>query len=219
MPVRKPGILGAEVIIVKAWGRALRSFWARRGFYVLLVVCLMAVAGAAVYARTRLIAAPVPQSGRAGAYPAAAGVPTPSPSPSPSPTPAPEEALLWPVSGREILRDYSDQPAWYAPLGLYETHPGVDIRTAAGTAVVAAADGVVTRAGYDARRGYLVETREGELVLRYANLAKSLQVSPGDRVRRGQALGTVGSSAPDARVTGPFLYFEAFRGGARVALP
>jgi murein DD-endopeptidase MepM/ murein hydrolase activator NlpD len=64
-----------------------------------------------------------------------------------------------------------------------------------------------------------VETREGELVIRYANLAKSLQVSPGDRVRRGQALGTVGSSAPDARVTGPFLYFEAFRGGARVALP
>ncbi len=206
---------------MKTWAIAMRRFWARWGFYVLTAVCLVLIAGAAVYARRRvaspsgasgLAASPaVPAAILATAQPEAAVV-------APAGTPAP--ALLWPVSGRVVLRDNQDQPIWFEPLGLYETHPGVDIAAAQGETVLAAADGVVARAGFDPQRGYMVETDgEGGLVLRYGNLSKDYQVSPGDRVRRGQEIGKVGASAPSAGVMGPFLHFEAFRGGTWVALP
>jgi murein DD-endopeptidase MepM/ murein hydrolase activator NlpD len=65
----------------------------------------------------------------------------------------------------------------------------------------------------------MVETKgEGGLVVRYGNLLKPLAVAPGDRLRRGQKLGNVGTSAPSAGVMGPFLHFEAFRGGSWVEL-
>jgi len=109
---------------------------------------------------------------------------------------------------------------WFEPLGLFETHPGVDIVAKEGEEVLAAADGTVASAGFDPQRGYMVETQaEDGLVVRYGNLTKGIPVSPGDRVRRGQPVGEVGSSAPPAKVIGPFLHFEAFRGGAWVALP
>ena len=201
---------------MKGWADALERFWKRRGFYALTALCLLLIAAAAVFGRARLFRAPDGNAARAGAAPAAAiGTPA-AQTPAPAQTATP---LLWPVSGRTIKRDYAPEPVWFEPLGLYETHPGVDIGAAAGEMVVAAADGVVTRAGYDAQRGYTVETEDGGLVVRYGNLARGLEVSPGDRVRRGQTIGAVGASAPVAKALGPHLHFEAFRGGARVALP
>ncbi len=217
MPVRKRRILGAEAMDMKVWRSWLARFWKARGFYILTALCLAMVAGAAVYARGRVAPAP--------AAPSAAGASAPAPAaaalaPAPAPTVTPAPALLWPVSGRRILRDDQPEPAWFEPLGQYETHPGADIAAEAGEEVAAAADGTVAFAGFDPQRGYLVETRaEDGLVLRYGNLSRNLRVSAGDRVRRGQAIGAVGESAPSAAVLGPFLHFEAFRGGARVALP
>jgi murein DD-endopeptidase MepM/ murein hydrolase activator NlpD len=118
-----------------------------------------------------------------------------------------------------ILRGYSEQPVWFEPLGLFETHPGVDISAPVGEAVLAAADGVVSYAGFDPQRGYMVEAQgQDGLVVRYGNLRKPLTVSPGDRLRRGQTVGNVGSSAPSASLAHSFLHFEAFRGGDWVAL-
>jgi murein DD-endopeptidase MepM/ murein hydrolase activator NlpD len=204
---------------MKAWMGAFEKFWARRGFYVLTALCLALVAGAAVYLRGR-VAQPAGDSGRA---PAAAAVavataePEPAFTPAPTSTPAP---LGWPVTGRTILRGYSAAPVWYEPLGLYETHPGVDIASQLGEQVTAAADGTVAFAGFDPQRGYMVEISSADkLTTRYGNLSKDFQVSAGDRVRKGQAIGFVGASEPSAGAAGSFLHFEAFRGGARVALP
>lgn len=206
---------------MKAWKDAILRFFRKRGFYALTALCLILVAGAAIYARGRIVS-PRAEAGRAPAAEAAAvatarpdeaGVPAPA---TPTPTPAP---LKWPVTGREILRGYSEEPVWFESMGLFETHPGVDISAQLGEEVLAAADGVVSFAGFDSQRGYMVETEgEGGLIVRYGNLAKPLIVSPGDRLRRGQPLGSIGASAPSAGVTGPFLHFEAFRGGSWVAL-
>jgi murein DD-endopeptidase MepM/ murein hydrolase activator NlpD len=186
---------------------------------VLTAVCLVLVAGAAVYARGRM-ASPSGEAGRAPAAAAAAVAttrPEPTPAPMPSATPAP---LLWPVTGRGILRDYSEAPVWFEPLRLYETHPGVDIEANSGEEVAAAADGTVSFAGFDPQRGYMVEIRSVDgLTARYGNLSKDFRVSTGDRVRKGQPLGVVGASDPSAGAMGQFLHFEAFRDGARMALP
>ncbi len=202
------------------WKGAL-GFVRAKGFFLLAATSLILIAGAAVYARTRLIAPAAPESGNASARLAAAAAsvspPTASPSPVPSPTPEP---LSWPVSGREVLRAEATQPVWVEPMGAYETHPGVDIRAEEGEDVLAAADGTVASVGYDPRWGYMVAVQSADgLVTRYGNLSKATPVSSGDRVRRGQSVGTVASSAPSARVIGPFLHFEAFRGGVTVALP
>ena len=206
---------------MKALKEAVLRFFKRRGFLALTALCLILVAGAAVYARGR-IASPRVEAGRAPAAPAAAvatavsealRVSAPA---APTPMPAP---LLWPVAGREILRGYSDAPEWFEPLGLFETHPGVDIAASLGEEVLAAAEGVVSFAGFDPQRGYMVEARaEDGLVVRYGNLVRPFAVSPGDRLRRGQPVGSVGTTAPSAGILGPFLHFEAFRGGSWVAL-
>lgn len=206
---------------MKAWMDKLRGFWARRGFYLLAAACIALIALAAVYARGRLFPAAPPRAAQVEAVREASGDAAPAPSAGALPTPAatPAPALGWPVSGREILRDYAGEPVWFEPLGVFETHPGVDIRAAEGEAVLAAADGLVWAAGYDPQRGYMVETRDGDLVVRYGNLRKGPAVRVGERVRKGQRIGWAGASAPGTDALGFFVHFEAFRGGERIALP
>ena len=84
-------------------------------------------------------------------------------------------------------------------------HTGVDLIAPPGTAVVAAAGGVVATVAYVAEYGNIVEVdHDNGLTSRYAHLAKSL-VRVGDVVMKGQNLALVGSTG---RTTGPHLHFE-----------
>ena len=84
-------------------------------------------------------------------------------------------------------------------------HTGVDIIASPGTAVVAAAGGVVAHSGFMAEYGLVVEVdHDNGLTSRYAHLSKSL-VKVGDVVMKGQLVAQVGSTG---RVTGPHLHFE-----------
>jgi len=84
-------------------------------------------------------------------------------------------------------------------------HEGIDFLAERGTAIHAAADGVVSFAGYHQQYGYMVDVDHGnDLVTRYAHCAK-LFVKEGDIVQRGLKLALVGSTG---RSTGPHLHFE-----------
>jgi murein DD-endopeptidase MepM/ murein hydrolase activator NlpD len=97
--------------------------------------------------------------------------------------------------------------------GEREFHKGLDIVTATGTQVQAPADGVVTRAGRFGDLGKTLDIAHGYgFVTRYAHLSQIL-VSPGRSVRRGEAIGLVGSTG---RSTGPHLHYEVFRDGRQV---
>jgi murein DD-endopeptidase MepM/ murein hydrolase activator NlpD len=89
-------------------------------------------------------------------------------------------------------------------------HEGIDFLAERGTAIQAAADGVVSFAGYHRQYGYMVDIDHGnDLVTRYAHCSK-LFVKVGDIVQRGLKLGLVGSTG---RSTGPHLHFEVrFKG-------
>ena len=92
-------------------------------------------------------------------------------------------------------------------------HRGVDIVSEPGTAVVAPADGVISRAVRVADYGKMVDVSHGfGFVTRYGHLSEIL-VRPGQRVRRGEIIGRVGSTG---RSTGPHLHYEVFRDGRRV---
>jgi murein DD-endopeptidase MepM/ murein hydrolase activator NlpD len=92
-------------------------------------------------------------------------------------------------------------------------HSGLDFTAPRGTAVQAAAGGVVIFAGRMHEYGNAVEINHGDgYVTRYAHQDK-LRVSVGQVVKRGQVIGAVGTSG---RASGPHLHFEVLKNGQYV---
>jgi len=84
-------------------------------------------------------------------------------------------------------------------------HTGLDFPADTGTAILAAAGGLVLSTDTHPAYGRTVELDHGNgLVTRYAHASKIL-VENGDLIRRGQKIAEVGSSG---RSTGPHLHFE-----------
>jgi len=84
-------------------------------------------------------------------------------------------------------------------------HTGLDFPAEIGTAIMAAAGGVVVSTEPHVAYGNLVEIDHGNgLLTRYAHASRVL-VKTGDLVKRGQKVAEVGNSG---RSTGPHLHFE-----------
>ncbi len=94
--------------------------------------------------------------------------------------------------------------------GTLARHEGLDFTAMGGTPILAAADGVVTRSGWEDSYGNIVEVTHAEgFMTRYAHISKR-RVTEGQRVKRGQHIADVGSTG---RSTGPHLHYEVFRHG------
>lgn len=101
-----------------------------------------------------------------------------------------------------------------------EVHPGIDLAAPVGTPVHATADGVVAFAGQVPisrstgwwRYGNLVIVENGDGFFTLFGHDDRVEVKPGQRVRRGDRLATVGSSGWG--VTSPHLHYEVRRRGA-----
>lgn len=97
--------------------------------------------------------------------------------------------------------------------GQRQFHRGIDIVADKGTPIHAPADGVVTRAARLSDYGKTLDISHGSgYVTRYGHMSEIL-ARPGQRVRRGDVVGRVGSTG---RSTGPHLHYEVFRDGRRV---
>lgn len=104
----------------------------------------------------------------------------------------------------ERVDPFSGQMAW---------HAGVDFAGREGSDVVAVASGVVTYAAKRYGYGLMVEINHGDgYVTRYGH-HESLAVSVGEIVKKGQVVGTMGSSG---RSTGPHVHFEVLKNGRHV---
>lgn len=92
-------------------------------------------------------------------------------------------------------------------------HRGIDFASTAGAEVVAVAAGIVTFAGEKPGYGNLVEVSHGNgMVTRYGH-NKSLAVTLGRTVSRGDTLAYVGSTG---RSTGPHVHFEVLKDGRQI---
>ena len=93
------------------------------------------------------------------------------------------------------------------------THTGVDIAVSRGTPIKAADGGLVTFAGWNGGYGNLIIIdHENGFVTYYAH-CNSISVKKGQRVARGETIGTVGSTG---NATGPHLHFEVRKNGVPV---
>ena len=98
-------------------------------------------------------------------------------------------------------------------LGVFRPHLGIDLAARAGTPVYATADGVVSTAGL--RGGYglsIALAHSGGMETRYGHLSR-LAVWAGQRVRKGEVIGFVGSTGVS---TGPHLHYETRLNGQAV---
>ena len=87
----------------------------------------------------------------------------------------------------------------------YEFHAGMDIDGERGDIVVAPANGIISKAGWQGGYGNMIEIDHGNgLKTRFGHLSK-LAVKEGDPIQRGQLIGFVGSTG---RSTGPHLHYE-----------
>jgi murein DD-endopeptidase MepM/ murein hydrolase activator NlpD len=89
--------------------------------------------------------------------------------------------------------------------GHHTFHEGIDFPAPIGTAINAAAGGVVITAEYHYQFGNMIEIDHGnDIVTRYAH-ASRLFAKVGDIVKRGQHIADIGTTG---RSTGPHLHFE-----------
>lgn len=89
-------------------------------------------------------------------------------------------------------------------------HSGLDLRADSGTPIYSPADGEVVFSGWDGEFGLCVRVKHGYgLDTGYFHLSKT-EVRQGDRLRRGEPLGEVGSSG---RSTAPHLHYEVYVNG------
>jgi murein DD-endopeptidase MepM/ murein hydrolase activator NlpD len=130
--------------------------------------------------------------------------------PAPGPQYAPQDTrvgesltsgFVMPVSGKII--------AGFGATGGGQRNDGINIAAAPGTPIHAAADGVVTYAGNELKGyGNLILIKHGDAyVTAYAH-ADSIGVARGQRVTKGDVIGTVGATGD---VRQPQLHFEIRR--------
>lgn len=97
--------------------------------------------------------------------------------------------------------------------GRARRHAGIDIPGPLGTPIYATADGMAEHAGWMNGYGNLIRLGHGGgLETRYGHMS-ALAVSPGDRVRKGQLIGYMGSTG---RSTGSHLHYEVRIDGSPV---
>ena len=115
-------------------------------------------------------------------------------------------SMQWPVpSSYRVTSNYGPR---ICPFHGRELHPGIDIGAPSGSSIVAAGAGKVISAGGLGTYGNVVMIDHGNgVVTLYAHQQSGgIRVGVGQRVKKGQRIGTVGSTGNS---TGPHLHFES----------
>ncbi len=113
-----------------------------------------------------------------------------------------------PVSGQTVAGYAMDCLSYNTTTRDWRVHDGVDIAAKEGTAVCAAADGVVYTTYEDKAMGCTVVIRhDGGFVTTYSSLDADIAVEPGDEVKLGQTIGYVGASAALESAIGDHVHF------------
>lgn len=115
--------------------------------------------------------------------------------------------LQTPLDGRRVrvTSGFTLKGRMHPIKGFCRAHKGVDFGASYGTAVLAAADGVVIQAGYDGDYGNKITLSHANgYKTVYAHLSK-IKVKKGMCVKQRQVIGNVGSTGLS---TGPHLHFE-----------
>jgi murein DD-endopeptidase MepM/ murein hydrolase activator NlpD len=123
-----------------------------------------------------------------------------------------ELEFINPVEGNISKEFAKDNLVYSETLKEWVTHYGIDIEAEKTTVVKAVEDGTVTAIKSDPRYGITVIIKhEDGFETRYANLLTSEYVVEGEKVTKGQTIGTVGNTATFEISDNTHLHFEMLK--------
>ncbi|WP_454052055.1 peptidoglycan DD-metalloendopeptidase family protein [Clostridium sp. Marseille-Q7071] len=121
-----------------------------------------------------------------------------------------------PVKG-SLARAYSEDPVYMASTKDYRPHFGMDIKTEKGASVVVAMDGVIKTIDVSTEGTYVEVDHQNGVLTKYCNLEEKVNVKKGDNVKASQELGKIGNTTNFAyEEYGPHLHFEVLKDGKNV---
>lgn len=122
-----------------------------------------------------------------------------------------------PMNEAVIIRDFSGELLQFnETMEKYQAHCAVDL-TSEDPTVMAVADGTVIDTDYRYLQGYSVtiEHKDG-FVSVYSSLDENLKVGEGDTVTKGQAIGTISTSAANEASYGAHLELTLYQNDQKV---
>lgn len=127
------------------------------------------------------------------------------------------KSFAMPVFG-EISFEYAQDKLVYSKtLDEWRSHAGVDLKAARGTPVKVVADGIVTEIKNDPRLGVtIIVDHSNGLKTVYANLASGDMVTPNQKVKQGEVIGSVGNTASFESAEPAHLHFEVLKNNKNV---
>ena len=127
-----------------------------------------------------------------------------------------DSEMIWPVNGT-IIQDYNmEQTIYFPTLDQYKLSPAIAIQAEEGTAVVAAAKGVVSWIANDACTGTTVTMELGDGYQAIYGQLKDLTVEDGQTVQVGEIIGYVHAPTKYYTLEGSNLYFAMKENGKPV---
>ncbi len=117
-----------------------------------------------------------------------------------------------PLEG-EVIKEYNKENLVYSEtLKEWTTHTGIDIKAVLSTVVKSAENGTVTAIKNDPRYGItVIVSHTNGYETRYSNLLTAEFVTEGEKVTKGQTIGTVGNTASFEVADSPHLHFEILK--------
>lgn len=215
--------------------KGFRSFVKEKGYYIVLLLCAVAVGTSAYFLLTRdrtvepKTVAPViatepavseqtPNESDERLGDAQQNTPAvQKPEAATEPTSPKRLETARPLEGETVMAFAADHLAYNETTRDWRTHEGVDFRAEEGQAVCAAADGTVYAIYEDESLGMTVVLQHADgYTTHYSNLSEEVSVSVGQSVAQGDVLGTVGTTACVETATQPHLHFAVYQNNAPV---
>lgn len=212
----------------------------KKGFYIALAVCLVAVAvagwttydsvrqykkasvtiptittGSNVQDSTEAVVstAPVPAASAKEGKPESKAAFSAAKAKKAIPAAAIVTKLEMPVKDAAVQQAFSETPLYSKTMHDWRAHTGVDLSAKKGTEVTAAADGTVQSVSMVDGMGCTVQiTHTGGLTTWYCGLG-NVSIKKGDVVKAGQKLGVV-DTVPSEAAESPHLHFAVQKNGA-----
>ena len=193
----------------------------RKGYYIALVLCAAAIGiSGFLYYRN----GDKPQDPNLGSNPtvnrddqsALATDPT-NPGMEGPTNPVGLQKTMYPVTGQTVAVYAMDSLTSNETTRDWRVHNGIDIAADVGTTVCAAADGEVYSVYNDEKMGQTVVIRHADgYTTKYSSLGEEVSVQPGQTVKAGQAIGTVGNTALMESAIGDHIHCAVTCNGASV---
>lgn len=199
-------------------GKKLIAFLKRNAYYVIIIVCIAAIATilGVTLSKDRNATPPgmdqeIPSDVKPDPNNPDGGGETPVDG---KPTPV---IFCMPVENATVLKDFvMDSVVWNGTLRQYEAHNGIDFKAAEGASVKVVYGGKVVKISYDILLGNVVTVKHSDsLTTTYGSLGE-VKVAVGDTLKMGDIIGTVGVTMGRESADGAHLHFQTLLSGISV---